>query len=151
MFSRQIEKAKNFIKRIHISRDSNNEVPDSVKVRGTELRVWHNVTKNLILRTFGNTSSQLQNFTEIQDSQGEIIDRLIKMGDDKWEFNSSVDYFHLMIGLLEEFQAVYNDTRSIKEKGGDIYNISGQVGAVGPQSKAESNKFEQKNYKLLKK
>lgn len=142
MFEHQIEQVKQLKDKVYHCRELRNDVPDSQKVKNTELDAWFSTTKELILMVFGSDSIELKKYNTIYNSKGELIDRAMAAGDDRWEFTYWIDLFNLMVGLLYELEAKYKHLHP-EVKMGDVYNVSGQVGAVGPHSTAKDINFSQ--------
>jgi hypothetical protein len=89
-------------------------------VSGRELEAWFSGTQELIGSVFGKTSRELERYREVWNSKGKLIDDLIKRGDPKWYFNYWIELFHLLIGLLQEFevkvaQGPVNEDAVVKE------------------------------------
>jgi hypothetical protein len=143
MFEHQIEQAKELKDQLYHCWVNRNEVPDSQKVMATELDAWFSATKELIVMVFGSDSNELERYNTMHNKcLNEQINHARAEEDNRTILIDLVSEFNLMIGLLYELEAKYKHLHP-EVRMGDFYNVSGQVGAIGPHSTAKEINFSQ--------
>ena len=113
MFEALIEQARSIIQRLHTSAELGlDKVPEPTKVRPTELEAWDAAAHAVVALLFGANSAAWLRWRALAERRGALVGdarrRDIKRGD----YYGLIDYFHLAIGALLEFEASYQHRRS---------------------------------------
>ena len=113
MFEALIEQAHGLIQRLHTSAELGLEkVPEATKVRPSELEAWDVATHGVVALLFGANSAAWVRWRALAERRGVLIGdagrRDIKRGD----YFGLIDYFHLAIGVMLEFEASYQHRRA---------------------------------------
>jgi hypothetical protein len=108
MFEALIEQARSIIQRLHASAEQGVEkVPEAARVRPSELEAWDAAAHAIVGLLFGVNSAAWVRWRGLAERRaalvGEARRRDIKRGD----YFGLIDYFHLAIGALLEFEASY--------------------------------------------
>ena len=113
MFESLIEQARSIIQRLHASAELGVEnVPEATKVRPSELEAWDAAAHAIVALLFGANSAAWVRWRALAERRGGLVGdarrRDIKRGD----YFGLIDYFHLAIGTLLEFEASYQHRRA---------------------------------------
>ncbi len=113
MFQSLIEQARSFIQRLHASAELGvDQVPEATKVRPSELEAWDTAAHAIVALLFGANSAAWARWRALAEQRGGLVGdarrRDIKRGD----YFGLIDYFHLAIGALLEFEASYQHKRA---------------------------------------
>ena len=113
MFEALIEQARSIIQRLHTSAELGlDKVPEPTKVRPSELEAWDVAAHAIVAVVFGANSAPWQRWRGLAERRGVLVGdarrRDIKRGD----YYGLIDYFHLAIGALVEFEASYEHRRA---------------------------------------
>jgi hypothetical protein len=108
MFQSLIEQARSIIHRLHASAELGvDKVPEATKVRPSELEAWDTAAHAIVALLFGANSAAWSRWRALAERRGGLVGdarrRDIKRGD----YFGLIDYFHLAIGALLEFEASY--------------------------------------------
>ncbi len=108
MFQSLIEQARSIIQRLHASAELGvDKVPEVTKVRPSELEAWDAAAHAIVALLFGANSAAWLRWRALAERRsglvGEARRRDIKRGD----YFGLIDYFHLAVGALLEFEASY--------------------------------------------
>ena len=112
MFEALIEQARSIIQRLHTSAELGlDKVPETTKVRPSELEAWDAAAYAIVALLFGANSAAWLRWRALAERRGALVGdarrRDIKRGD----YYGLIDYFHLAIGALLEFEASYQHRR----------------------------------------
>jgi hypothetical protein len=113
MFQSLIEQARSIIQRLHASAEIGvDKVPEATKVRPSELEAWDAAAHAIVALLFGANSAAWSRWRALAERRGVLVGdarrRDIKRGD----YFGLIDYFHLAIGTLLEFEASYQHRRA---------------------------------------
>jgi hypothetical protein len=113
MFDALIEQARSIIQRLHTSAELGlDKVPEPTKVRPSELEAWDAAAHSIVALLFGANSAAWLRWRALAERRGALVGdarrRDIKRGD----YYGLIDYFHLAIGALLEFEASYQHRRA---------------------------------------
>jgi hypothetical protein len=113
MFESLIEQAHTIIQRLHTSAELGlDKVPEATKVRPSELEAWDAAAHALVAQLFGANSTAWLRWRTLAERRGVLVGdarrRDIKRGD----YFGLIDYFHLAIGALLEFDVIYQHLRT---------------------------------------
>jgi hypothetical protein len=113
MFEALIEQARSIIQRLHTSAELGlDKVPEPTKVRPSELEAWDTAAHALVALLFGANSAAWLRWRTLAERRAALVGdarrRDIKRGD----YYGLIDYFHLAIGALLEFEASYQHRRA---------------------------------------
>ena len=113
MFQSLIEQARSIIQRLNESAELGvDKVPEATKVRPSELEAWDAAAHAIVALLFGANSAAWLRWRALAERRGVLVGdarrRDIKRGD----YFGLIDYFHLAIGALLEFEASYQHRRA---------------------------------------
>ena len=112
MFQSLIEQARSIIQRLNESAELGaDKVSEAAKVRPSELEAWDAAAHAIVALLFGANSAAWSRWRALAERRGVLVGdarrRDIKRGD----YFGLIDYFHLAIGALLEFEASYQHRR----------------------------------------
>jgi hypothetical protein len=108
MFEALIEQARDMIQRLHASAEQGRDaVPELVKVRYSELEAWDAATQGIVTIVFGADTAELPVWQALIERRGALVGEAMQKDIKRGEYFGLIDYFHLAIGLLLEFEAKY--------------------------------------------
>ena len=112
MFQSLIDQARSIIQRLNESAELGaDKVSESTKVRPSELEAWDTAAHAIVALLFGANSAAWLRWRALAERRGVLVGdarrRDIKRGD----YFGLIDYFHLAIGALLEFEASYQHRR----------------------------------------
>ena len=113
MFESLIEQAHSFIQRLHTSAEQGLEkVPEAMRVRPSEIEAWDAATHGIVALLFGPNSSAWVRWRTLFERRGVLIGEAGRRDIKRGDFFGLIDYFHLAIGVMLEFDASYQHRRS---------------------------------------
>jgi hypothetical protein len=108
MFQALIEQARDMIQRLHASAEQGRDtVPEALKVRYSELEAWDAATQGILHIVFGADTPELSGWQALIERRGALVGEAMRKDIKRGEYFGLIDYFHLAIGLLLEFEAKY--------------------------------------------
>jgi hypothetical protein len=108
MFEALIEQARDMIQRLHASAEQGRDaVSELVKVRYSELEAWDAATQGTVTLVFGANTAELSQWQALIERRGALVGEAMQKDIKRGEYFGLIDYFHLAIGLLLEFEAKY--------------------------------------------
>jgi hypothetical protein len=134
MFQSLIDQARSIIQRLHASAELGvDKVPESTRVRPSELEAWDAAAHAIVALLFGANSAAWVRWRALAERRGVLVGdarrRDIKRGD----YFGLIDYFHLAIGALLEFEANYQHRRSAPAPAEASSNTTLALPAAKPQ------------------
>jgi hypothetical protein len=113
MFESLIEQAHSLIQRLHVSAELGLEkVPEATKVRPSELEAWDVATHGIVAMLFGANSAAWLRWRALAERRGVLIGEAGRRDIKRGDYFGLIDYFHLAIGALLEFEAGYQHRRA---------------------------------------
>ena len=113
MFESLIEQARSIIQRLHESAALGLEnVPESTKVRPSELEAWDVATHGIVALLFGANSAAWLRWRSLAERRGVLIGEAGRRDIKRGDYFGLIDYFHLAIGAMLEFEASYQHRRA---------------------------------------
>jgi hypothetical protein len=113
MFESLIEQAHSIIQRLYTSAELGlDKVPDATKVRPSELEAWDVATHGIVALLFGANSAAWTRWRALAERRGVLIGEAGRRDIKRGDFFGLIDYFHLAIGALLEFEASYQHRRT---------------------------------------
>ncbi len=108
MFQALIEQARAMIQRLHASAEHGRDaVPEAVKLRLSELQAWDTSVQGIISLLFGPGAPALGRWRALIERRSALVGDAMRKDIKRGEYYGLIDYFHLAIGLLLEFEAAY--------------------------------------------
>ncbi|KPV54112.1 hypothetical protein SE17_05700 [Kouleothrix aurantiaca] len=118
MFQPLIEDARNMIARLHQSAEKGRDhVPSSVMMRYSEFQSWENAVQAVARLVFGEESPALERWHMLVNRRDALVTEAMRKDVKRGEFFGMIDYFHLAIGVLREFEAAYQHQLTVYERG----------------------------------
>jgi len=118
MFQPLIEDARNMIARLHQSAEKGRDhVPSSVMMRYSEFQSWENAVQAVARLVFGEESPALERWQLLVNRRDALVTEAMRKDVKRGEYFGMIDYFHLAIGVLREFEAAYQHQQAIYERG----------------------------------
>jgi len=113
MFESLIEQAHSFIQRLHASAEVGLEkVPEATKVRPSELEAWDVAAHGIVALLFGANSAAWLRWRALAERRGVLIGEAGRRDIKRGDYFGLIDYFHLAIGAMLEFEASYQHRRA---------------------------------------
>jgi hypothetical protein len=113
MFESLIEQAHSIIQRLHESAELGlDKVPEATKVRPSELEAWDVATHGVVALLFGANSAAWTRWRGLAERRGVLIGEAGRRDIKRGDFFGLIDYFHLAIGVMLEFEASYQHRRA---------------------------------------
>jgi len=113
MFQSLIDQAHSIIQRLHASAELGLEqVPEASKVRPSELEAWDAATHAIVALLFGANSAAWLRWRALAERRGVLIGEAGRRDIKRGDYFGLIDYFHLAIGALREFEASYQYQRA---------------------------------------
>jgi hypothetical protein len=113
MFESLIEQARSIIQRLHESAELGlDKVPESTRVRPSELEAWDVATHGIVALLFGANSAAWVRWRSLAERRGVLIGEAGRRDIKRGDFFGLIDYFHLAIGVMLEFEASYQHRRA---------------------------------------
>jgi hypothetical protein len=108
MFQGIMEQARSMIQRLHASAEQGRDaVPEAMRVRYSELEAWDAATQGIIKVAFGADAVELSWWRTLTERRGAIVGEAMRKDIKRGEYFGLIDFFHLAIGALLEFEARY--------------------------------------------
>ncbi len=108
MFQPLIDDARDMIGRLHQSAERGREnVPSAVMMRFSEFQAWEMAVHNMAQLVFGDESPALLRWQSLVDRRDALMAEAMRKDVKRGEYYGMIDYFHLAIGALREFEATY--------------------------------------------
>ena len=118
MFQPLIDDARNMIARLHQSAEKGRDhVPSSVMMRYSEFQSWENAVQAVARLVFGEESPALERWHLLVNRRDALVTEAMRKDVKRGEYFGMVDYFHLAIGVLREFEAMYQYQLATYERG----------------------------------
>lgn len=113
MFEALIEQARSIIQRLHTSAELGvDKVPEPTKVRPSELEAWDAAAHAIVALLFGANSAAWLRWRALAERRGALVGEARRRDIKRGDYYGLIDYFHLAIGALLEFEASYQQRRS---------------------------------------
>jgi hypothetical protein len=113
MFQSLIEQAHSIIQRLHASAEHGLEkVPEATKVRPSELEAWDAAAHAIVALLFGANSAAWSRWRALAERRGALVGEARRRDIKRGDYFGLIDYFHLAIGALLEFEASYQHKRT---------------------------------------
>jgi hypothetical protein len=108
MFQPLIEHARDIISRLHVSAERGRDaVSESQKLRYSEFEAWETAARGIVGVVFENDTAEVARWRALADRRRTLVGDAMRQDMKRGEYYGLVDYFHLAIGLLLEFEATY--------------------------------------------
>jgi hypothetical protein len=96
------------IRRLHICAEQGRDtVPEAMKIRLSELEAWENATQGILNLAFGMRTIEMSRWHALAARRAALVGEARRNDIKRGEYFGLIDYFHLAIGLLLEFDAAY--------------------------------------------
>jgi hypothetical protein len=113
MFQALIEQARSIIQRLHASAEQGlDKIPEAAKVRPSELEAWDAATYAIVAQLFGANSAAWSRWRALAERRGALVGEARRRDIKRGDYFGLIDYFHLAIGALLEFEASYQHKRA---------------------------------------
>jgi hypothetical protein len=113
MFEALIEQARSIIQRLHASAEQGVEtVPEAARVRPSELEAWDTAAHAIVALLFGANSAAWMRWRALAERRGALVGEARRRDIKRGDYFGLIDYFHLAIGALLEFEASYQHRRA---------------------------------------
>jgi hypothetical protein len=113
MFQALIEQAHSIIQRLHTSAEQGlDKVPEATKVRPSELEAWDAAAYAIVGLLFGPNSAAWSRWRGLAERRGALVGEARRRDIKRGDYFGLIDYFHLAIGALLEFEASYQHRRA---------------------------------------
>src|SRR5215212_3534797 len=113
MFQSLIEQARSIIQRLHASAELGlDKVPELTKVRPSELEAWDTAAHAIVVLLFGANSAAWLRWRALAERRGLLVGDARRRDVKRGDYFGLIDYFHLAIGVLLEFDASYQHRRA---------------------------------------
>lgn len=113
MFESLIEQAHSIVQRLHTSAELGlDKVPEATKVRPSELEAWDVATHGVVALLFGANSAAWTRWRALAERRGVLIGEAGRRDIKRGDFFGLIDYFHLAVGAMLEFEASYQHRRA---------------------------------------
>ena len=120
MFESLIEQAHSIIRRLHESAELGlDKVSEVTKVRPSELEAWDVATHGIVALLFGANSAAWVRWRALAERRGVLIGEAGRRDMKRGDFFGLIDYFHLAIGVMLEFEASYQHRRAAPASAAD--------------------------------
>lgn len=111
MFQPLIDDARDMIGRLHLSAEKGRDnVPSSVMMRYSEFQAWETAVQGVARLVFGEDSPALDRWQTLVQRRDTLVSEAMRKDVKRGEYFGMIDYFHLAIGVLREFEAMYQYT-----------------------------------------
>ena len=108
MFQALIDQARALIQRLHASvRQGRDDVPEAEKLRLSELEAWDAASHGIVELVFGPAALETARWRSLTERRAGLAGEAMRKDIKRGEFFGLIDYFHLAIGMLLEFEARY--------------------------------------------
>jgi hypothetical protein len=108
MFQPLIEQARTLIQRLHASAERGRDaVPEAMLVRASELEAWDTASRGIVSVLLGADAVALARWSALNERRGMLVGAAMQKDIKRGEYIGLIDYFHLAIGVLLEFEAMY--------------------------------------------
>jgi hypothetical protein len=113
MFEALIDQARSIIQRLHASAEQGlDKVPETTKVRPSELEAWDAAAHAIVALLFGASSAAWVRWRALAERRGVLVGEARRRDIKRGDYYGLIDYFHLAIGALLEFEASYQHRRA---------------------------------------
>jgi hypothetical protein len=113
MFQSLIEQARSIIQRLHASAELGvDKVPEATKVRPSELEAWDAAAHAIVALLFGANSAAWLRWRALAERRGLLVGEARRRDIKRGDYFGLIDYFHLAVGALLEFEASYQHRRA---------------------------------------
>ena len=113
MFEALIDQARSIIQRLHASAEQGlDKVPETTKVRPSELEAWDAAAHAIVGLLFGASSAAWMRWRALAERRGVLVGEARRRDIKRGDYYGLIDYFHLAIGALLEFEASYQYRRA---------------------------------------
>src|SRR6185295_10954650 len=82
-------------------------VPEAVKLRLSELEAWETATQAIVHFAFGADTAEAARWHALAQRRAALVGEAVRKDMKRGEYFGLIDYFHLAIGVLTEFEAKY--------------------------------------------
>jgi len=138
MFQSLIEQARSIIQRLHASAELGvDKVPEATKVRPSELEAWDAAAHAIVALLFGANSAAWVRWRGLAERRGVLVGEARRRDIKRGDYFGLIDYFHLAIGALLEFDASYQHRRSAPAAAEANSSTTLALPAAKPQPAAE--------------
>ena len=108
MFQPLIDQAHDMIQRLHICAEKGRDhVPPAVAIRYSEFEAWETAANGIVATVFGADTAEAARWHALGERRAALVGDARRNDMKRGEFFGLIDYFHLGIGVLREFQAGY--------------------------------------------
>jgi hypothetical protein len=108
MFQALIDQAHGLIQRLHASAEQGRDaVAEGSRVRVSELEAWDTASRAIVDLVFGGESAEAARWRALAERRAALVGEAMRKDMKRGEFFGLIDYFHLAIGALLEFEARY--------------------------------------------
>src|SRR5690348_3977816 len=105
MFQPLIEQERTMISRKHTSTEQGRDTTsDTQKVRPSEFEAWETATQDVINLLFGSNGVALARWHALAQRRSVLMGDAMRKDIKRGEYFGLIDYFHLAIGMLLEFE-----------------------------------------------
>lgn len=109
MFQPLIDQARDMIQRLHASAEKGRDnVPSAVAMRYSEFEAWETAARGIVDLAFGHAPDAIERWYALADRRNTLMSEAMLKDVKRGEYYGMIDYFHLAIGLLLEFEAAYH-------------------------------------------
>ncbi|HJZ45611.1 MAG TPA: hypothetical protein VKE41_00530 [Roseiflexaceae bacterium] len=113
MFEALIEQARNIIQRLHASAEQGlDKIPEATRVRPSELEAWDAAAHAIVALLFGANSAAWARWRALAERRGALVGEARRRDIKRGDYFGLIDYFHLAIGALLEFEVSYQHKRA---------------------------------------
>jgi hypothetical protein len=113
MFQALIDQAYDMIQRLYACAEKGrNEVPLAVTIRYSEYEAWETTAYGILKTVFGPDAAEISRWRSLADRRAMLLGEARRSDVKRGEFFGLIDYFNLAIGVLREYDAVYQHERS---------------------------------------
>lgn len=117
LFEPLIAQARDLIQRLHAGADkARDSGPQTPAIRSSEFEAWGGAVQGIVSAIFGPGSAALARWHALAARQGQLVAEAVRSDGKRGEYFGMIDYFHLAIGLLIEFEAAYQHGQPLPDQ-----------------------------------
>jgi hypothetical protein len=108
MFQPLIDQGRDMIRRLYASAEQGRDAaPEASKIRPSELEAWDSAARGIIRTLFGADAAELAWWQALAERRAALVGEAMRKDIKRGEYLGLIDFFHLAIGVLLEFEAKY--------------------------------------------